>query len=42
MIGLQSRVFLSGKSEGRRVIREVLILNYDPEELELVRPASRA
>lgn len=42
MVGLRSRVFLSGKLKGRRLVREVLILNYDPDGLELVRPASHA
>lgn len=36
-IKLMNRVYLSGKLEGRRNARELLVLNYNPESGELVR-----
>jgi DNA adenine methylase len=42
IINLRSRVFLSGKLKGRRIVGEFLILNYDSDRFELVKSASRA
>jgi DNA adenine methylase len=42
IINLRSRVFLSGKLKGRRVVGEFLVLNYEPDSFEIIRPASHA
>lgn len=36
MVTLQSRVYLSGKLEGRRKVPELLVLNYDPKTAKLL------